>query len=470
MSLPGPFAVLGLAGGPLVGLLGGLTAPGGPGGLAGVVSVAELVTLAVLLGLSAFFSGSETALFSLEPARVAELARGERGRRGRLVARLLARPHHLLVTILFGNLVVNVLFYAMSVVVAFRLEGVGAHGAAVGVGVGALAAVVVFGEVTPKAAAVVVAERFALWAAPVVAAMAWVVGPLLGVFLRVSDVVSRALVGEGRPPGLSGEELKMLIGLSQQQGLIGPRERSLMVRVVELGEVSVREVMLPRVDMVRFRLGRPREELVALIRRSRREFVPVCGDSIDAVVGVVRSARVLLEPERPVEELVEPVTVVPESRTVEELLREFRSRGLRLAVVVDEFGGTSGVVELDDLTEAVVGEMPEEWDSAAPMVEELGPRSYLLDARLSVREWSELFAVGLSEEGGELGPARPVTVGGFVTTLLGRWPQVGDEVGYRNLRFTVVEMRGRRLGKIRVDLLEDGDGEKAGNQEPGVGI
>lgn len=469
MNLLSAFAVPGPVGGAFAAFVGRLGLVETPEGLAGVVGWAELALLAVLLGLSGFFSGSETALFSLEPARVAELARGAAGRRGRVVARLLARPHHLLVTILFGNLVVNVLFYALSVVVAFRLEEAGAHGAAVAVGLGALAVVVVFGEVTPKAVAVAVAERFALWAAPVVAVMAWVVGPLLGVFLRVSDAVSRVLVGEGRPAGLSGEELKMLIALSQQQGLIGPRERGLLARVVELGEVSVREVMLPRVDMVRFRLGRPREELVALIRRTRREFIPVCRDSIDSVVGVVRSARVLLEPERPVEELVEPVAVVPESRTVDELLREFRRRGIRLAVVVDEFGGTSGLVEVDDLVEAVVGEMPEEWDSPQPMIERLGPRSYLLDARLSLREWAERFGVTLEEEEG-LGPARPVTVGGFVAALLGRWPEVGDEVHYGRLRFTVTRMRGRRLGKVRMDLLEETEQTKAGNSAPGDGI
>ena len=244
-----------------------------------------------------------------------------------------------------------------------------------------------------------------------------------------------------------------------------------MTRVVELGEVSVREVMLPRVDMPLFALGRPREELLALIRRTRREFVPVFRESIDSVEGVVRSTRVLLEPERALEGLVEPVTLVPESRTVEQLLTEFRARGTKVAVVVDEYGGTSGLVDLDDLVEAVVGEMPDGLEPAdrPVMVEELGPRSFLLDARLGIREWEDLFEVDLVEREG-LGAARPVTVGGFVTALLGHWPTVDDRVDYRNLRFTVVQMQGRRLSKIRVDLLAKADEEKAGNRSPGGGI
>ena len=435
------------------------------------VSLPELVALAVLLTLSAFFSGSETALFSLSQARLAELGRGERGRRGRLVARLLARPHDLLVTVLLGNLVVNVFFFSLSALVSFRLERAGAPGGAVAVGLGALVAVVVFGEVTPKSVAVVVAEPVALAAGPVLAVVAWVIRPVAGVFLRVSDAVAWLLVRESAPPYITAEELKMLVGLSEEQGLIGAGEQGLMARVVELGEVSVREVMLPRVDMPLFALGRPREELLALIRRSRREFVPVFRESIDSVAGVVRSTRVLLEPDRALAELVEPVTLVPESRTVEQLLTEFRARGTKVAVVVDEYGGTSGLVELDDLVEVVVGEMPDELEPAdrRVMVEELGPRSFLLDARLGIREWEDLFEVDLVEREG-LGAARPVTVGGFVTTLLGRWPAVDDRVEYRNLRFTVVQMRGRRLGKIRVDLLAEAGEEKAGNQSPGEGI
>lgn len=437
----------------------------------GVVSLPELVALAVLLALSAFFSGSETALFSLSQARLAELTRGERGRRGRLVARLLAHPHHLLVIVLFGNLVVNVFFFALSAMVSFRLERAGAPAAAVGVGLGALLAVVVFGEVTPKSVAVVVAEPVALWAGPVLVAVAWVLRPVVGVFLRVSDAVARLLVRESAPPYITAEELKMLVGLSEEQGLIGAGEQSLMTRVVELGEVSVREVMLPRVDMPLFALGRPREELLALIRRTRREFVPVFRESIDSVEGVVRSTRVLLEPERALEGMVEPVPLVPESRTVEQLLTEFRARGTKVAVVVDEYGGTSGLVELDDLVEAVVGEMPDGLEPAdrPVMVEELGPRSFLLDARLGIREWEDLFEVDLVEREG-LGAARPVTVGGFVTALLGHWPTVDDRVDYRNLRFTVVQMQGRRLSKIRVDLLAKAGGEKAGNRTPGGGI
>ncbi len=441
--------------------------------LGGVVSVAELTVLAVLLVLSAFFSGSETALFSLSRPRVDELSRGERGRRGRLVSRLLAHPHALLVTVLFGNLLVNVLFFALTAVVSFRLERAGAPGAAVGGGLGALAAVVIFGEVTPKSIAVVVAEPVALWAGPVVAVMSAVVRPVFRVFLWVSDVVVRLLVREPASPHITADELKMLVRLSDEQGLSGAGEQSLMTRVVALGERSVREVMVPRVDMPLFEISGSRDELIALIRRTRREFLPVYRRSIDSVVGLVRSTRVLLESaDRPLEELVEPaLRRVPESRTVEQLLTEFRTQGTQVALVVDEYGGTSGLVELDDLVKAVVGEMPDELEPAGRrvMVEELGPGSLLLDARLGIHEWEDLFDVDLVGPD-DLGPARPVTVGGFVTALLGHWPVVGDQVTYGDLRFTVAEMWGRRLGKIRVDLLPRTDGEKTGNRSPGAGI
>jgi len=476
------------------------------GASADVLSLPEAVGLLLFLALSAFFSGAETALFSLRRSRVEELARGEAGRRGRAVARLLTRPHDLLVAILFGNLVVNTLFFALSALVAFRLQEP-RPGLAAAVALGGLAAVVVFGEVVPKSLAVVVAEPVALWAGPLVAGFEWALRPVLGAFLRVSDVVSRFLVGRPVPPHVTADELKVLVELSEEQGLIGAGEESLLVRVVELGEMSVREVMLPRVDMLAFELGRPREELVALLRRTRREVIPVHRGGLDAVVGVVRSARVLLEPAGAVEELVEPVALVPGSWTVDELLREFRRRGLQVAVVVDEYGGTEGLLRLSDLLAAVLGRAPAtaqtpsaSYDALVEpaMVEQVGPGSLLLDARLSIRalgDQLDRLTTTLSEVEGEVhgdqpfdvaqagahrvptewagatveGPggvglraARPVTVGGLVITLLGRWPVVGDQVGCpspdgrRNLRFTVVEMRGRRLTKVRVDVATEG--------------
>jgi putative hemolysin len=385
---------------------------------------------------------------------------------------LLAHPHDLLVTVLFGNLLVNVFFFALTAVVSFRLERAGAPGAAVVVGLGALATVVVFGEVTPKSIAVVVAEPVALWAAPVVALFGVVVRPVLRVFLRASDVVVRLLARGPASPHITADELKMLVRLSEEEGLIGAGEQDLMTRVVALGERSVREVMVPRVDLTLFEVGGSRDDLLALIRSSGREFIAVYQGSIDSVVGLVRSTRVLLGPERPLAELLEPaLRRVPESRSVEQLLTEFHTQGTKVALVVDEYGGTSGLVELDDLVEAVVGEMPDELEPAdrRTMVEELGPGSLLLDARLGVREWEDLFDVDLEGPDG-LGPARPVTVGGFVTALLGRWPAVGDQVTYGDLRFTVAQMRGRRLGKIRVDLLPWTPDEKSGNRSPGVNI
>jgi len=514
------------------------------GTTASVVSLPEVVGLVVFLALSAFFSGSETALFSLRRSRVEELARGEAGRRGRAVAQLLSRPHDLLVTILFGNLVVNVLFFGLAALVAFRLGDRGERGLAAGVGIGGLVAVVVFGEVLPKSFAVVLAEPLALWAGPAVAGLAWALRPALRSFLRVSDVVSRLFVRGPAPPHITAEELKMLVVLSrQEQGLIGTRQESLLIRALELGKMSVREVMLPRADVPFFELGRPREELLTLIERTRRELIPVARGGADAVVGVVRSARVLLEPERPVEELIEPVALVPESWTVEELLREFRreppapltreakgraSAGggpprqapagqerpslLEVAIVVDEYGGTSGLVRLSDLVQAVLGgeaafagekaESREETaarlssptsgesqEATAPVsllpspalpagLPGSGrPRSLLLDARTSIRALGNLVGMDLAGEVGAdsakaalaatagQGLARPVTVGGLVTALLGRWPVVGDQVvcgwntysspegGRQHLRFTVTEMRGRRLTKVRVDVL-----------------
>jgi len=364
-------------------------------------------------------------------------------------------PRRLLVTVLFGNMTVNTAFFVMGVTLVHEVglrhpEHLAQWRFIIGILVPVL--VIVFGEVTPKSVAASMPGRLA---------------PLVGVPLLVLQVVvlpvrvllgytiviplTRLIVGGRRPERgfVTTDELQALVELSEKEGAVTADESDMLVEVLELGERRVREAMTPRVEVVGCQLATPMNDVLDLLRGSRLTKLLVYEGPMDHVVGVVYAKEAYLQPEGPLERLVRPVHFVPETKAVESLLKEFRARRIQFAVVVDEYGGLAGVVTLEDCLELIVGEIEDETDqpSAAP-VQKRGPSEYLLAGDLSVRSWEDLFGVDLPEAG-----ARYTTVAGFVTSLLGRLPAAGESVRWRNLEFTIEEVRRRRIHRVRVRLL-----------------
>lgn len=413
-----------------------------------------LVLLAVLLVGSGFFSGSETALFSLPREWLRDLER-KRTPSGDRILLLLRDPKRLLATILVGNMGVNILFYSVSyrlVEDATRRVSALAGGA---VGLASLALVVVFGEVGPKGFAVQRPSQFARM----------VSGPLL-LFHRAVHPVSRGCAwlllklsgwigasGE-REVYVNAEELKMLVEMTAQRGVIRGAAPAMLQEVVNLGMTRVKQIMVPRVDVAMFRLAEGREKFVELVRRTHHKRYLVYDRSIDDVSKALLAREVLLAPDEPLENLLRPVVFVPETKTVEDLLRQFREQELDFAVAVDEYGGTAGMVTIEDVIEEVFGEIEDEHDAPAEGIVQTGPDTYLLPGDLSLAEWRETFGMALPEVNVE-------TVGGLVTALLGRMPRVGDAVAFQGMEFTVVEMRRRRIRRARLRLLPGEEGEEA---------
>jgi len=408
------------------------------------VHIPELVALSILLACSAFFSGSETALFSLTRDEVRRMERAH-GRAERCIAAMLRNPQALLSVILLGNMLVNVGFYALSFFLTIGLARNVSPAAAAISGLLALLAVILLGEVSPKGIAVGRPRSFALAVAPVLYAYFRAVRPA-GWFLqslarRVTGFFAERLP---RAPNVTREELQTLVALAEQQGMMRSDVRAMIHQVVALATIRAKEVMVPRVDVPIFDLNEDRERLHRLIRRTREERIPVCAGTRDNVVGMLVSRHALLYPEKPLRELLRPVRFVPETVTLESLLREFRETGDPVAVVVDEYGGTSGVVNLEQVLEEVVGDIRDESEPVEEPVQRLDPDTYLLAGDLNAREWRAHLGVGFDHPGVE-------TVGGFVATLLGRIPRTGDTVTWRGLRFTVERMAGHRVEQVRVE-------------------
>lgn len=409
--------------------------------------MSDYILLATLLAFSAFFSGSETALFSLQRQQLAAWAASTNPLR-RLAQRLLADPRSLLLTILLGNLLVNVTFYAVASTEALTLAR-GGHGwRAAALGLGAPAMVIFFGEVTPKVVALGFTEFLAAAAAPLVWVIQWVLWLPRTALGAITRPFSAALVDRHpRAPHVTPEELKMLIEESQERGLISARESVLMRDLVDFSRVTVREVMVPRVDMVMFRKGKPLDELLDLIRSTGHSRIPVYGLSPDDVVGILDGREVFLGPHRPIDEMLQKPWFVPETKSVESLLAEFRREKKTTAVVVDEYGGTAGLVTLEDVVEAIVGDIHDEYDRPGPGPRACGENCYLLSGRTAVADWAEMFGLAVEDR-------RAATLGGLVLLLLGRLPKEGEQVVYGNVRFTIMRVRGRSVEEVLVECVE----------------
>ena len=422
---------------------------------------AHLAAMAALLAASAFFSLSETALFNLSRDQLRRL-RASHNPFSLLVTRLMDDPRHMLVTVLFGNMTVTTAFFVLGVML---VDDIGLqHPEAIGlwrviIGAAMLVAVIVLGEIIPKSLAATMPEPFALAAGLPLTAVGYVVLPVRVVLTHVLVApLARLVTGGGHEPHayVTRDELQALVEVAAREGAVTAQESDMLADILDLGERKVREVMTPRVEIVGCDRATPMAIVLAVFRRTHDSKIVVFEDEMDNICGLVYAKTAFLNPDGPLADLVRPVYYVPETKTVESLLKDFRARKIQFAVVVDEYGGVSGIVTLEDCLEEIVGEIENEKDQpAVDPVQRASDTEYLLAGDLSIRSWADEFDVDVPSEGG-----RYSTVAGFVASLLGRLPKPDDAAEWRNLRFTVTEVRHHRVTRVRLELLgSKGKGE-----------
>jgi CBS domain containing-hemolysin-like protein len=411
--------------------------------------VLELVVMAMLLVFSAFFSGTETALFNLTGGQLEMLAQSRRSR-WRIVARLMRSPRKALNTILFGNMLVNVAFASLSayLVHQLHLEGYPAW-LVMPFSLAPLIVLILLGEVTPKVLAIFLGLRWAVTAGPVLAAIQRGIAPVIHVmdWLLIHPLTRVIAYRPANDSAVTGEELVELLELSAKQGVIDHDTGGMLQEVLELTDLHVADIMVPRVDMVCFDVDGSGQDLLELFRRTGLRKIPVYEGTSDNVTGIVNAKQLLLSPEADLRKLVRPALFVPETANLEQLLVQFRQTDRQMALVVDEYGGTAGLVSLEDVLEEIVGELPDASGQQlhAP-VQRISDREFLISGDLGVHQWADVFKIDIDS-------ARISTLGGFVTSRIGRLAQVGDVVTYANLRFTVEAMRQRRIERLRLELL-----------------
>jgi len=403
-------------------------------------NLAHVLGLTALLAASAFFSGSETALFNLSRRQIKQLGASPH-RVHALVARLLRHPGHLLNCLLLGNITVNVLYYASSSVLVLHTGQAWGWPAGTAVAGGTFLALVLFGEILPKSVTYSDSRSLAVLVAVPVFLAVQVLGPIALVFrVLLLEPILRMLSGGARAPEtITLAEFRTLVSLSRQRGLIGASENKLLGEVVELGLLKVRHVMQPRVDMAVCEVTEPAAAVRERMQRNHLTKMPVYVKKPDSIIGMVHLRQLLLRPEASLDKLVQPVRFVPEQKTVESLLEFFRKTGTDMAVVVDEYGGIAGSVRLEDIAEELFGRM--EVVAGIEPIKLLGPFQYRLAGDLAIHDWADVFGIDLEE-------TRLSTIGGLVTALLGHIPRKGDVAFLGNLKFTVERVRRHRIETV----------------------
>jgi len=405
-----------------------------------------LVVVLVLTAVAAFLAAAETSLTRMSRARAIHLAEEQRRGAAQLL-RLVEQPARFLNLVLLLVLVVQVFATALFTSVLSRLVGGG-----LGVAIAATVMTIltfIFAEVAPKTYAVQQTDRAALAVAPVVYVLTRlpVLGPLTRLLIGVGNVVTP---GKGLKSGpfVSEEEIRAMVDEAERDDVIEEEEREMIHSIFEFGDTILREVMTPRPDMVAVPVSTSLQEVLELILRSGYSRIPVYQDDIDNVVGLAYAKDVLRrlhdgQADKPLADILRPAPIMPESMKAAECLREMRRRKSHMVIVIDEYGGTAGLVTIEDLLEEIVGEITDEYDQEDPNVEPLPDGDYRVNARLGIDEVNELLDVQLPSTEWD-------TIGGLLINLVGGVPREGQELEFQGLRLTAERVQGRRIGRVRI--------------------
>jgi len=450
----------------------------------GPVSTWELLVGLVFLAGSAFCSGSETALTALGDARTRQLVEAG-GRRARLLRLWMEHPERVLSTLLFGNTLVNIGAGALAGTVASEVAQAYAwgEGGVLAVLTGLTTAVILFlGEVVPKTLAKRHPVRVALGVIPAVYLLYWLLWPVSTGLVRATDLVVRAFGGR-RPtgPAVTSDEIEYLIEMGTREGVLDEVKEELLNSVLEFADRVVKEVMVPRTKMVAIDKASAPDEIVRVVSENPFSRMPVYEGTVDNVVGILLVRDIIQElakgPMRsaPLDRWMKPAFFVPEQMKISRLLKEMQRRKTHLAVVVDEFGGTSGLCTLEDVLEEIVGEIQDEGDVEQAPVKPIGEGLWLADAAIPVHDLEEYLnheVEGLAEDRAheirfpEEGDFE--TLGGFLTATAGRVPQVGALIAWNGLTFTVRSGDERRVTRVEIARKAPADGPEAHPEKAAV--
>lgn len=413
-----------------------------------IILIIEAVCLLGFLILSAFFSGSETALFSLNKLQLKKMQKEESGWRVNSIIKLLDDPQKTLITILTGNMFVNIAASSLATYLAIKLFGNVGIGIAGGI---MIFMILVFGEIVPKSLAISNAETIAKKIAKPVEIISSFLFPLI-LFFKIIINALYYFFGKKRvkeKKEITEEDLITLINVGKDEGVIEEEEKKMIRNIFEFGDTMVKEVMVPRVDMACISSEAKLNSILRLIKKMGHSRIPVYKETIDNIIGILYTKDLLVVYEQwykskekfDLKKIIRRAYFVPENKKIDDLLDIFQRDKIQIAIAIDEYGGTAGLVTMEDVVEEIVGEIIDEYDKETKLYEIIDNNTVIADGIISIDKINKLLNIEIPENDFE-------TLGGFIYDLMGRVPNKNETIEYKNIQITIEQVVKNRIIRV----------------------
>lgn len=407
----------------------------------------QIFILILLLVGSAFFSASETALMSISKIDARHMV--EQNIKGaKLVSKLIEDPNKLLGSILVGNNIVNIGASSLATVLATGIFGSAGPGIATGI---MTLLVLIFGEITPKSLSTQNAQKVAVRVAKPIALVVALLAPIVRILMFITNIIIKLFGGkiDTNKPFITEDELKTIVTVSHEEGVLEDEEKTMIYNVFSFGDSYTKDVMIPRTDMIAIDIDATYEEIMKLYKEEQFSRMPVFEETYDNIVGVLYIKDLLLKQFDPktfkVKDFLREIYFVHEFKRIDELFKEMRVKKIGIAIVVDEYGGTSGLVTMEDLIEEIVGDIDDEYDISEDNFRELEKDLWLVDGTCRLNEVNEYLGLDIMSNEFD-------SIGGFIIGLLDRFPEEGEVITFENLTMTIEETTNNRINKIKIAI------------------
>lgn len=407
-------------------------------------SVSQIIALVFLVTMSAVFSSSETAITSVSKIKVRQLDQKD-NKNAHLLKKLHDNMQTTISTILIGNNIVNI---AASSIATILFTNIFHQNGALISTVVMTVFVLIFGEVLPKTIAQYKNKSVALKFSRFIYFLTIVFKPIVKVLNLLTRLVIKLFIGEGEDSStLTEEELKTLVEVSEEEGVLKNQETEIMINALELKETLAVDIMTPRTSMASVDIEDAESDLKEIIKNITYSRIPVYEDSIDDIIGVLHIkelAHKIIEDDRDfkIRDILKPAFYAYEYIPVVDLFKQMRAKNISISIIIDEYGGTSGIVTMEDILEELVGEIDDEYDNEKE-VTKINDNEYLVDPEMRIDEVNERFDLDIQSEKFD-------SIGGFVIELLDRMPKSKDEVEFENLKFVVVNVDKRKITQLMI--------------------
>ncbi len=411
--------------------------------------IVNILLFSFFIILSAFFSGSETAIFSLSSLKVRRMA--DKSFKGKVVQGLLHRPTRLLSAIVFGNLLVNIALSSLATAICVQTWGNKGFVVAV-LFSGTL--ILFLGEIFPKTIAIYTAEKLSLFLAPVLNIFSKVFYPFIIIIERIVNAFSSLIIRKPKKSTLSDEEFKAALLLSKKDGQISAQEEEMISYVLEFKDTQASEILTARIDIQGINTNLSQKDVIAFLRKEKHSKIPVFEGSLDNIVGILYAKDVFLDPDRDYHQFLHKPILIPESKGIDDLLKLFLAKGERIAIVLDEYGGTEGLITAEDIIEEIFGEIYDEFESVQEPLEKIDQRKYRIYGKTNVKTVNLELGLDLPEE--------EDTIAGFLLSQMEDIPKTDEKLKFstkdestseeKNVEFIIERATARRIVSVILEI------------------